>query len=58
VPLVCVTEVEELEVLVPDELLCQYQVIPPGGVPLVNTVFPQLLVMVGLEGVPGTELML
>jgi hypothetical protein len=53
-----VTELEEFDVLVPDELPCQYQVIPPGGVPLVNTVFPQLLVTVGLEGVPGMVLML
>jgi hypothetical protein len=49
---------EELEVLVPEELLCQYQVIPPGGELLVNTVLPQLLVIDGVDGVSGTALML
>ena len=46
-----VIELDESEVLVPDELLCQYQVIPLGGVPRVRTVLPQLLVTLGLDGV-------
>ena len=50
-PLVRVTELDELEVLVPDGLLCQYQVIPLGGFPRVSTVLPQLLVTFGLDGV-------
>jgi hypothetical protein len=50
--------VEELEVLVPVEELCQYQVMPLGGEFLVNTVLPQLLVTDGVDGVPGTALIL
>jgi hypothetical protein len=52
-----VTVAEELLVLVPLFTLCQYQVTPLGGVPRVNTVFPQLLVAVGVEGIPGDSLM-
>ena len=47
---------DELPVLVPEDELCQYQVIPLGGVPLVNTVLPQFLVIVGTDGAPGTVL--
>jgi hypothetical protein len=45
----------ELDVLVPlEDLPCQYQVTPEGGVPLVSVLFPQLFVETeGVEGVPG-----
>ena len=56
--MVRVTDVAELEVLVPDAELCQYQVSPLGGATRVNTVLPQLLVMVGIVGVAGRVLML
>jgi hypothetical protein len=54
VPLVNVFEVEESEVLVPVELVCQYQVNPLGGVDMVMVVLPQVLVIVGSGACPGT----
>ncbi|BDW93372.1 hypothetical protein MACH07_22040 [Flagellimonas marinaquae] len=44
---------DELDVLVPELLLCQYHVTPLGGVLRVSWVFPQLFVTVGIEGVLG-----
>jgi hypothetical protein len=50
---------ELLLVLVPVELVpCQYQVTPPGGVPRVSLVLPQLFCTEGVEGVEGAALML
>ena len=57
-PLVLVMELLLSEVLVPVEELCQYQVTPLGGLVLVNTVFPQLLAILGAVGVGGTEFIL
>jgi hypothetical protein len=51
-------KVEELlSVLVPETLApCQYQVTPPGGVPRVSTLLPQLFSTEGAEGMPGIVL--
>ena len=50
-------ELAELEVLVPDEELCQYQVTPLGGVPRVNRVLPQYCATEGVDGVGGLYFM-
>ena len=50
---------EALVVLVPVELVCQYQVTPLGGVALVSVLLPQLfdeiLGDVGIDGIGFTE---
>ena len=56
--MVLVIEVALFAVLVPVVELCQYQVIPDGGLVLVNILFPQLLVTEGVAGVVGTDLIL
>ena len=48
---------EELLVLVPAALLCQYQVIPLGLPAFVNFVLPQLAATVGALGVLGMVFM-
>ena len=50
-----VIEEDELEVLVPLDEVCQYQLVPDGGDPLkLSTDCPHELLTAGVEGVPGS----
>ena len=45
---------DEFEVLMSDGFVpCQYQVTPPGTVPIARTAVPQLLWIMGLAGADG-----